>query len=227
MKITKKNVKLIILANIILFFFFYFLWIYPIKREHNYSRYIYKYENTIKLEDLKSFFKNAIKNISLSNNQYLSFQDDVNVQILVNDSHSRGTGNTIITATYNSEEDLIQFLKTLNIDFNIKDIANSSSREKIATLYVSDDKYTVCYLFLKKNHQIEILFTTWLPYKMLKLNENERDEIENYYLSINEENFLLVKQNINKNYIKIIIIMSSFNLVLLIFNFSKKILKKV
>ena len=83
-------------------------------------------------------------------------------------------------------------------------------------LIIYNDVDTSCILFFESSNIIRINFRTKLPYKISDkiIYDNK---FKKYYLEINEHNYSMIRNKMIISYMKILIIIMCFNLILIIY----------
>lgn len=195
-----EKILILVVINIVLYVSIDLMFLYPLRHKNKYGfTSIYKYTERKSISDLDNTFKKVLNDIDLNDNTDISFNDTFVISITRNDFRYRGIGSVHIKGKYKSIDDLINFLNSLEIEYNIEDITNN----KNTTIYISDKASSnKVSIDLTKQGEITISCYTNLPYKYNLKNYNYEGEFEKYFIAINEKNATENIKKINNIYVK-------------------------
>ena len=186
-----EKVLILVIINIILFVSIEIIFLYPLKHKIRFG--FSEYTERKSISDLDNIFKKAINNIDLNDNTDISFDDTFGIYITRNDRRYRGIGKIIINGKYQSIDNLINFLNSLEIEYDIEEIMNNKNK----SIHVADGVAII----LQGQDGIRISYSTYIQYNHLK-GHNYDNEFEKYFIAIEEKIIREYSKKINNIYIK-------------------------
>lgn len=200
----KKFLK-IFLINLIIFIILYMNMIYPIKRNYDYNSPILDYNVKTDISNLSIKLNNVFNDIGLNN--ILSYFDN-EVSISASAYHRRNRAGAYISlkAKYENDtqkETIVTELKSLNLK-------EQFSNDRIHIKY---NNSTTISLGIYNKGPIYLEFYTRLPYNAIK-DSLEEDPFVDFHLELNKMIRNIVKEQLKYNYIIILAILITMNLIL-------------
>ncbi len=201
-----SGIFVMIIINIILFAILYFFIAAPLEFKENCSiiynkKCLHEYDNKTKLSvsNIDNAFIEKIVGVNLFDNQYVDFEDKVDIIISRNDFRPRAVGYLVIYGKYDSEDNFNSFLETLSI----KEYKNEN-------------------FYIKKygDNSFTINFKSSLQYRINY--DDEYTELQNYFLKINEKNNATFMKKIIIRYIVIFAVLMLFDILILLLKFKFK-----
>lgn len=195
----------IFLINLIIFIILYMNMIYPIKRNYNYNIPILDYNVKIDISNLSTELNNVFNDIGL-NDILFYFDNEVSILASTTYRRKRANANISLKAKYENENQK-ENIKTALKSLNLKEQFSSDKK------YIEYNNTTSIYIDTFNKDSISLNFGTSLPYSAIK-DSSDDDPFVDFHLEVNEIVRDIVKEQLKYNYIIILALIITTNLII-------------
>ena len=181
-----------------------------------------KFKSTMTSEKIE-LLKYGLDIDKLLNNEYINWDDELEVEIKTDFRHRRTHAYLSIYGNYSSNEDLIKILKEFNVNVNENQIyANNSFN-----IIINNEQDIQAYIDILDNNVIIFSTSTLLPYRYYVNDIDSAKPNLQYYMKISEEirkeaRIETIKANIKLIYLYVIVNIICIIIIYLLFKIIKK-----